>query len=445
VTVVAHITAWLRTLRPRTVLLASAVFACVYSFPGYMNFDAADQLGQAMRANYGDWHAPTMAWYWRRLDFIVHGPTLMLVLQIGLFLWGAYDIFTRRFPAKTAAWLASAVFLFPPVFVVLAVVWKDSQMAGWLVCGFALALRPSRGARVAGIAMLVLGAAVRDNGIAALPPLLLVTASAWGLRRRLAIIAAAVGLFVAISGSAIVLNRVLADRNDYAWYQANAIQDIAGTLCFAEPLTDEEIETELEGVELRQHHDLQKRFCAQYNPRWWFPLSLNENGLFVPGAPDEAQQRARKAAYSRVVHAHPRAFVYHRWVIMREMLGLSGLPDEPVCQSFVGAEFQYASLRYHASASPFQQTIGRAFTWLATSRCLLWMPWAYVVVGIVAFGYALKRRDGLAMALLGSGWCYEFSYAIGSAGAPYRYSQWMELCVVAATLFVVARKRTAAL
>jgi hypothetical protein len=430
--------AWLRRLRPITVLVVSGAIGVVYSFPGYMNYDATAQLAQAMRGKYGDWHAPTMAWYWHRLDHVLHGPTLMLVLQIGLFLWGAYSVFSTRFSSKVAAWLASALFLFPPVFVVLTVVWKDAQMAAWLMCGFALALRPSRGARVTGIAMLVLGAAVRDNGVAALPPLVLVIAAAWGMRRRLAIVAAGFALFVAISGAAITLNRVLTFGHDYAWYQANAIHDIAGTLCFSDPLTDDEIETELAGIELRQHDHLQQKLCAQYNPTWWFPLSMNPDSMFVSGRPGTSQRLAIKAAYWRVVLGHPRAFLHHRWHVMAVLLGLgTDIPAEPVCQTFVGNDIQFKPIGYRASLSPLQHALGRAFTWLTTLPLLLWRPWAYAVVGVFVFGFALRRRDGLVMSLIGAGWCYELGYAIGAAGTPYRYSQWMVLCVVAATMIVI--------
>ncbi len=417
-----------------TILAAGALVVIVYGFPGYMNYDSADQLRQARVGVWDDWHPPVMAWYWHHVDKFVHGPLPLLVLQVLLFTWGAYTLLKRRFKPRTAAFVTCALLLFPPVLTPIAVVWKDAQMAGWLVAGFALALGTRWRERIAGLVLLLLAAAVRDNGCAALPPLLLVVAASWGCRRWLAICAAGFALFVAITGGAFGLNHHVSKGHSYAWSKANAIHDIAGTICHAEPMTDDEVKAELVGIPLRQTTDLQQRFCQQYDPRWWFALSFNEKGLFET-MPNEADRNARRDAWFRLVGDHTAAFLQHRWLVTKELLGITkDLPEEPVCQTFAGAPYQLKPIAHDASLSYFQRVMGKKF--IKLSHTLLYRPWAYLLVGLILCGYSIWRRDAFVVAIVASGFLYEASFLFGAAGPAYRYSHWLVTCVCVATAIV---------
>src|SRR5262245_64529446 len=101
-----------------------------------MNFDGVEQLAQARSGNFNDWQPPIMAAYWKALELVVHGPLLMLLLQTGLFVWGLDAILRLRFAPRTAAWTTAALTLFPPILTPIAVVWKDAQMAAFLLAGF---------------------------------------------------------------------------------------------------------------------------------------------------------------------------------------------------------------------------------------------------------------------------------------------------------------------
>jgi hypothetical protein len=423
-----------RAIPPLAPLVLAALFAIAYGFPGYMNYDSAEQLSQARNRIYDDWHPPMMARYWHVLEQVFRGPTPLLVLQIALFLWGLYGILQRRFRPGTSALMSCALLLFPPVLVVMAVVWKDAQMVGWLVAGAMLMARTTTRARIAGALLVFLAAAVRDNACTALPPLLLVIVASWGFRRKLVIIGVAVAAFVAIVGAAFYANAKLADGQSHAWAKANAIHDIAGTICYADPMFDEQVREELAGIPLRQSDGLQGRFCAQYMPRWWFPLSFNPRGLFST-TPDAADVAARRDAYFRVIRNHPGAFLTHRWNVTRELLGLGEVvPDEPVCQTFAGTPEQQHALMLDAKLSFLQRVYGRKF--VRYSHDLLFRPWAYLLVGLILFAYAAIKRDALVMAILGSGFMYEASFMVAAAGAPFRYSQYMILCVSLATLII---------
>jgi hypothetical protein len=429
----------MKQIRPIWILLVGWLFALAYAFPGYMNFDSADQLRQARAHAYTDWHPPMMAWYWRIIEKAFHGPLPLLLLQLTLFLWGVYGILCRRFTPRVAAIIACLILLFPPVLTPMAVVWKDAQMAAWLIAGTMLALRETPRTRAIGLVLLVLACGVRDNACTALPPLLLFIVASWGVRRKLVVCAVAFGLFVAIAGGAVVANKLLTVRPGYAWYCANAIHDIAGTICNADPMTDEQVKAELVGIPLvGDQTNLQARFCKQYTPRWWIPLSINDNALF-DASPKEDDRIARKAAYFRLVGDHTSAFLKHRWLVIKELLGLT--PDgaeEPVCQSFAGAPGQLVALHHDASMTRYQIKLGRWFRKMAGT--VFYQPWAYLVVAFILFVYALWTRKTLVLALLGSGILYETSFLLGAAGPAYRYSHWMVLCTCLAAVITMRER-----
>jgi hypothetical protein len=433
-----------RRVPPIAILLLGAAYVLVYSFPGYMNFDSAEQLSQARQNVYDDWHPPLMARYWRFTDRIWSGPLPLLVLQTGLFLWGLYGLLKRRFQPRTAAVMTVAILWFPPIIAPFAPVWKDSQMVGFLLAGTMLMFGESRAARIVGGVLLFFAAGVRDNACTALPPLLLVAVASWGFTRKIVVCLVAFAVWCVIAMSARQANVKLAHGQAAAWVKANVIHDIAGTICFEEPMTDAEILRELDGIPLRETGpNLQKRFCEQYDPRWWFPLSYNEKGLFNT-QPDEADRNARKAAYFRLIKGHPKAFLRHRWAVSKELLGLAPLvPDEPNCQTFSGAPYQAEQLELADRWSWAQVKIGAKYTKYTTT--LLFRPWAYVVIGFVIMLYALWKRDGLVLALVASGFLYELSFMVAAAGAPFRYSNWMILCVSTATLIVFAERLRAGL
>ena len=97
----------------------------------------------------------------------------MLVIQTVTFLLGVNGILRRTLAPLAAAITSVCVLLFFPVFAPMAVVWKDSQMAGYLLAGIACMLSPKRGWRVVGCVLLVLATAQRYNALAATLPLVL--------------------------------------------------------------------------------------------------------------------------------------------------------------------------------------------------------------------------------------------------------------------------------
>jgi hypothetical protein len=409
-------------LRPTWILVGAWLLAVLYAFPGYMNWDSGEQLYQARTGIYEDWHAPMMAWLWRIVEHVVSGPFGMLVLQLTAFLGGMYLALRQRFAPRTAAIVASALLLFPPVLTPMAVVWKDAQLAGWLIAGTMLAVREQRWQRIAGIAMLVLAAGVRDNGMAALPPLCVLIAATWGFPRKLLTVGVAAALTIGISSAALIANHALTDIHAHAWYRANAIHDVVGAICHEDQMTDAEVREALAGIPISVDSNLQSNICLHYDPQWWLPLTVLDGAIFatVPG-PDD--RRARKHAWYGVVRHHTLAWLRHRWAVTSLLLGLSAdPPDEPVCQSTVDDPFHQV-VNHDGARWGFQTAIGDAFRWLGTT--VLYRPWLYALLALLLAADAVRRRDRWVIAVTCSGLLYEASYLLGAAGGAYRYSHWM--------------------
>lgn len=427
----------LRAVEPRWILLAGWLVAIAYAYPGYLNWDAGDQIYAARSGRFDDWHPPLMAAYWRVIETLIRGPLGMLLLQTSLFLWGLYAALCLRFSRRLAAVLAASLFLFPPLLTPMAAVWKDAQMAGFLLAGTMLALRGSWWARGVGLVLLALAAGVRDNGAAALPPLCVLIVASWKLvRSRIAVLALSVGVFVALTTAAMIANSQLTKTRLYPWYKTVAIHDLAGTICREDPMTDAEVRELLAGIELLQRSDLQARFCNAYETRVWFKLTFggDENNMFSQ-LPAKPERLARKRAWVRAVREHTEAYLSHRAALMLELLGLSDAPIwEPVCQTITAIPDHAKRVDHNASLSKVQRLLGKLFEKLG--KTMLYRPWVYLLLGLIALVYVARRRDGLSSMLLASGFLYEASYFIGAAAPDYRYSHWMITCVCIVTLTI---------
>jgi hypothetical protein len=428
-------------LRSFWILFGAWLVVIAYSFPGFMNWDAGEQLFQARTGQLDDWYPPVMGAYWKLLDMIVAGPLLMLVLQVSLFLWGLYALLRTRLDERLAAPIAAALMLFPPILTPMSAVWKDAQMAGFLIAGVALALRPGRRARALGLAGLFMAAAVRDNAAFALPPLCLVICGTWGFRRRVVAFAVAAAVCIGLVGASVMANKMLTQSRAFPWFRSVALHDIGGTICNADPMSDQELTELLDGTGHVEITGIRDRLCGLYTPLAWFSMSQGEQHYFNDRYPRllKSERMARRRAWWQLVSEHPRAYLAHRAAVMQVLLGLHDGPMwEPVCHDVNANTTHGPALHHNASLSGFQRALMAIFDVLG--RTLLFRPWAYAVLSLIFFGYALARRDRLLLGLLGSGLLYEASYFVLAAAPDYRYSHWMIVCCVVSGVLIAARR-----
>jgi hypothetical protein len=329
--------------------------------------------------------------------------------------------------------------VFPAVLTPMGMIWKDAQMAAFLMAGTALVFKPSRAARVGGILLFVLASGVRHNGGAALPFLLL--GAAWlaaapregkfTLRRRAASLGIAAAITLGCIGVATVVNDKLADKHVHFWYKTTAIFDIVGTVCYAPPLSDDEVVKLLDGIKLLQKpKGLQQAFCDRYpagegvkgTPPWF------QYAEFFDWYPNKSDRLARKRAWKRLIKTYPLAYIQHRLTISGDLLGLNGANLwEPVGQDFAANVDQLRAVSHDHSHSWVQRKMGKAFHWLA-DHTVVFRAYVYLLLSLLFFGYGLWKRDLLVSSFVGSGLLYELSLVIGVNAPDFRYSHWMICC-----------------
>ena len=420
---------------PRALLAIGFALFLVYAFPGYMSSDSVLQLTEARSHVLSDAHPPFMAALWGVLDALVSGPILMLLLQGGLFLVGLQRLFARVLTPRAAAVVACAVLLFPPVLTPMAVIWKDSQMAAFLIAGTAALLDPRRSVRLGGLALMAAGCAFRHNAFAAAVPvvglLFVWRPDARGWRRYACSTLAA----IVVVGSALGINRLLTVKHQRL---TPAFTDITGVLVFTRDRTDDDLRTVLRGTPLHVTTNIQAAARAIYSPRNAWQVTRGEGRLF-DDAKQPAQWEALDRAWKELVTGDWGAYLQSRWATFRELLGLS---DEdlmaPVWNQFLEAPEQVGWIEHQAGWSEAQRVLGLAFDWLAYDTPLF-RPYLYVLIALALLALC---RERLAFALLASGLLYELSFFPAAGTVDYRYSHWMILTTCLAGVLVFVQRVT---
>ena len=429
-----------RSLRPRTILLAAFALFVLYGFPGYMSSDSVLQLTEARTGHFTDGNPPLMAAEWWFLDRIIAGPVLMLFLQGGLMLGGLYVIMRRLVEPRPAAWIAGGIFVFPPVMVVMAVIWKDSQMAAYLVAGTAALIQPRLRTRLIGIALLVAACSIRHNAVAAVVPLIAVLFE-WkqGLRwtRRLAIVTV-VAIVVGAAGFGVT--RLLAGKHVKL---TPVFNDIVGVIAYSDHRTDDDLRNVLRGVPLANDELLQvhARILVQAHHGWYVMWGYGDPFFRPPTS--EADWDALGRAWKELVLADPRAYLaFHRDQFWR-LLHVPDPDDEypgAVWNRFLESDEQLPWIDHDASFSWFQERLGIGVLYKLDQYTPLFSPWLYAVLALLLIPLC---RKGLPFALFISGLLYELSYFPVGVEPEYRYSHWMVVATVIATIVLFIQRRRA--
>lgn len=417
---------------PRKILVAGYLLFLLYAYPGYLSTESADQLVDARTGSFTDWYSPVMSEVWRLVEWVVTGPFGMLALQSTLVLGGAYHLLRRVVPARAAAIAACGVLLFPPVLAPIAVVWRDSQMAGYLLAGAAAVTSSRRAIRLIGLGLILLACAIHDGAVfAALP--VVVLGFAWRDGQRWwarGVIAAAAWAAIAIG--AAWLDSALADAVTERPRVALAASDIVGVLRYSAPIDD----GELAGTGVVVQGGVQERVRA-LSPR---PEESVDGIRGMFGVPDTPEGRASLFAARRaLVLAHRRAYLAARWHVFYRLLGLSSsaLPA-PVYASFVESPGHRAAIGHAATHGWVQRLLVKCVRPLG--RTFLFRPYLYLIAAFVLLPIAVITRQRDAAMVLASGIAYELSWFFLAATAAYRLSHWMILCSCLAAALLIARR-----
>lgn len=407
----------------------------LYAGTGYMSIDSAQQLGEARAGVYTDWHPPMMARLWHVLEWFVQGPSLMLLAQSLALLVGLNLLLRRAFAPRLAALITVAVFLFPPVVAPMAVIWKDSQMAGYLVLGFALFFSARRSMRVLGVAFVTLGCAMRYNAPAATLPLFLCAFEWRENQRRVVRLAIALAVWLASTGAATLINKALPATPSYTWYAAIAPYDIVGTLAHARAYKDADLNELLAGTPIQIHDHIALTARRLYSPVTWWPVSNGPGRMF--DWPENAAHRAALArAWKRLVFDNPRAYIEHRLAVFQQILGISPEPLYAAVWTDEPSEDYQTSLDLYSPPNEVQREFAAGMHWL-TEHTSLFRPYLYVLLALLLLPLARRHLDVLGM--LASGLLYELTFL--PLGAPdVRYSHWLVVMTILAAILLYRRR-----
>ncbi len=439
-----------RSLPPGVIVAIGWGIGLVYAFPGMMTMDSLDQLREGREHFYTDGHPPAMAAMWRIVDAIIAGPFGMLMIQTGAFVLGLYWILKRAMQPRSAAIATVCVYVFPPVLAPMGVIWKDCVMAGFFLLGTGALFSEKRWVRVAGLACLGLATAVRYNAFAAtLPPIVLLFA--WpgitGWRRY----ALATASWLAITLGAFAYDAAITDANMYVWQSSLAVLDITGTLAHVDDtIPDDELRQTFAGTKLLVDQDIhaaiKKRYelCTEHGMDFE-PLIARDGHLWdLPLAGTTPAPKEQRDAITRtfwdVVMSHKGAYLAHRWLTTREVLGLSSHPVGAMVPTFHTQYGPYMEkLKLGSGWSPLQEWMQRKSVWLS-KKTPVFRPWIYVVVALVLLPFAIRARNTDVIAMLLSGLALEATLFPLAPTPDYRYSHWLVVTTLIAVVMMTARR-----
>lgn len=309
---------WIAERPPRTLLITGWVVFILGSYPGYMSFDSTMQLYDVRNRIYTDAHAPVMTALWGLLEWVVAGPLPMLVLQSGLFLFGLAAVLRTITSPRAAAVTAVALLLFPPVFAPMAVIWRDSLMAGALLGAAGAALQHTNRWRAVAAVLLVIACSCRPAIALAILPIvvLAIPHQIWWRRAVLAVAAT-----IAIAATARIADWALTDKTTYTASQSLRMVDVVGTLRRASVSDEARLRESLQGLPIASETELVERVTRYRTAYDWWSLAHGEKRIFEPIETDE-QNDALRAAWWRVIADYPGAYVTHRLGIARRLVGM---------------------------------------------------------------------------------------------------------------------------
>ena len=426
----------MRPLSRATIVLAvlaaaaGLAFTVVCYFPGYLTSDPIDQLSQARRHVYSDWHPPLMAWLWGQLDRIVPGPAGMLVFHAALF-WGGLALVALS-AFESAVWLPAAfvltVGLLPPVFALLGTIWKDVGMADALLLAFGLLLHAdrsgSRAALVLAVPALFYAVAVRHNAFVAAAPLLLWFGLIAARPRRRLLVVATVSAALALSFFALsywISYGLLNARHTHPVQQI-LIHDLA-----AVSIATERYQLPAFMKEGGQPSTVDE-LGDVYSPQLIDPLFCCDDT--VPRFNliyDERRFDELARTWLRVIPQNWKSYLAHRAEAFRLQFAIG---EEAVCFPFQrGTDPNALGLKFQHS--PLNTRVTELMARFENS--LLFRGWFYLAVsaaGLVLslFRRGLPRRAGAALAA--SGLLYGAAYFFIGTTCDFRMAWWTAVSAI---------------
>lgn len=413
------------------ILLAGWVAFLVYAYPGYMSFDSAWQLSQARGLEpINDWNPPVMAVMWRLTDAIVAGPFPMLAIQSIAFLVGTYALLLRV--TRAAAIVAVVFLLLPHNIIVMAGVWKDSQMAGFLLAAIALLLSSRPRVRAFGFFFVFLATAVRYNAAAPTFPIVLGLWTTRGTKwpKQIGI---GFAIWFGITAAALLANRLVTEERRDVFATGAAPVDIYGVIRFSD-IDKTKLVAEHPRVPWQCSEDIKHHVDKWYRPTNYFTAVFEGDSAIMRYPVNDEERAAIKALWRELLASRPGALIRHRYEVgkiqlhVRVPVWFRFAPDDATAQ------------RLHLDTEYWSAQLAWAHAMQRLVRSKYFRPALYFVLAFVLLAFA--RRQRLASVLLASGIAHEIGLFFVAPAVDYRYSHWMVCATIlgAIVLFEIRRR-----
>lgn len=428
-------------------LAAAAGFAIDVAayWPGQMSFDSAYAWWQARGGESTNITSPAMIDLWRVGDAIVEGPASMFVLHLAMFWCGlALFVHTLRLRNTTMIVAMIAVAFAPVPWLLRAHVWTDVGLFSALTLAAAMIAAAADTRRtiwlVAAIPFLFYATALRHNALPAVLPL-----AAWWSALVLARAKPSAGGWIVRGATTIAICALLAigaaaidarvDRPVPVWTSL-AEWDLAA-------LSIDENRMRLPEFMIGPGLDVAELRDA-YRPWSNTPMLQNtRHGMRDPFAEAYSQDQLSVLAHAWIgaIVDDPLGWLRHRARLAHALIGVHD-PSWPRELIYVDDEFRYRdNPEIPRNASRLHRTLMRAADALSTTPLLA--GWPYLVIGVIAWPLAWRRRGSdsarSAPILLASAWLYTLTLIVFAPAAELRYLGWP---VVASLLAAVAALAT---
>ena len=424
-------------------LAAGLLFVLAAGLPGHLTTDSVIQLAEGRTGAQRSFNPAFMSWLLGRFDSLLSGTSLFVAFNVAL-LFGALAALPRL--AGRVHWLAApvllAVVLSPQVLIYQGAVWKDvffanAAIAGTVLLAFAAERRggalSGRAAWAAGLALLVVAALVRQNGILALGAGALAygvaTGSREGWRRGVtaagALIAAGLVLFLVVG---LAMSRVMPSSSPQAAGAGlRVIQhfDLVGVAARDPKASLEPLETE----DPEAAATLRSLAPQGYNPERVDDMSA------APGLGEALWQTPKGAVGRTWAHVAKTEFpdyAAHRLAVFRQVfLTPDILACLPATTGVQGPDAVLQELEVPARQDRRDRELYNYATWFFGTPVLSHLSFALLSLGVmVALVLRGRPSDWVLAGLQAGALAFASSFLVIALACDYRYLYFLDLAAL---------------
>jgi hypothetical protein len=417
-------------------------------YPGFMSPDSIANLADGRSGEFHDINSPLMSWIWGKLDAIVAGPALMLILQNAVF-WSAAACFWRATHRKSFA-LGLCLILFallPNIFAQLPAIWKDVGLGASLFLAAALLYAAdntkSKAAFFASIAFLFYASAARLNALPAVLPLAIwsgvIFCRLFEIKKRKILLG--VGYFAALSSAVYFVNLNLTGGKTVYPFQQIYLYDLAA-------ISVERNEALFPEYVLKDANFSLEKVKTRYNERSVGDLIFEENGEppVLNLSSDATEISVLKQKWLETITANPFLYLKHRGKVFAQLIGLTPSVTRPFWDLGFSnnppefrSEGNFGTKILMSYFGIFQRPFGQTFFF----RAFLWL----LPVGYFLYRAGRNRLDGdweIVFVLASSCLLFTFAYFPTTPSTEFRYLFWSAISsaiVVIFGVYLLGRKR----